>query len=193
MAETVKKVTEKATIDCSMIVIKTKESVPKTYGFTCATRIGVEANIETRNAITLTIKDVMKATKPERRTLTGHTITLTDGLLVLEMLPLCNGGELTYAEDSKTVTGYNPPISGEEYERIKFDMTCYSAVMEGSEVVGYEAITYPSCEGQPIAPGSSEDDVFTVHEWTVISSPGSGERPYQIAFVDELPTIEAGD
>ena len=190
MAEnTVKKTTEKATIDCAMVVIKTREAVPVTYGFKSGTKVGVEANIETQEAVKLIVKGVLIAQKPEKKTLTGHTLTITDSLLIMELLPLCNGGELT-KDEQQNITGYNAPKVGEEVKKTKFDVTTYSAIMEGSDVVGYEACTYPNCEGQPLGLGG-EDDVFRTQELSIVSAPGSGESAMTMKIVTELPGFEA--
>ena len=148
MSDTVKKTTGKATIDAAMIVIKTKESTPKIYGFTSGQKVGVSANIETSDAIKLMIKGTLKAQKPEKKTMTGNTITITDLVTVYEMLPLLNGGELVKTENE--ITGYKPPIVGEEVTLTKFDTSIYTAIMDGSTITGYECVTYPSCTGSPI-------------------------------------------
>lgn len=186
MADTVKKTTGKATIDAAMIVIKTKEITPKIYGFTSGQKVGVSANIETSDAIKLMIKGTLKAQKPEKKTMTGNTITITDLVTVYEMLPLLNGGELVKTEDE--ITGYKPPIVGEEVTLTKFDTSIYTAIMDGSTITGYECVTYPSCTGSPIGLGS-EDDVFRTNEYEIISAPGQGERAYTMDIVDALPVI----
>lgn len=181
-------VTEKATIDCAMIVLTTEETTPKVYGFTSGTKIGVEANIETSEAIKLMIKGVLKAQKPEKRTLTGHTITLTDPMTIMEMLPLLDGGELVRDQTTDEITGYRPPNTGATITKTKFTMDCYSAIMDGSSVTGYEKVTYTGCEGQPFSP-QSEDDVFRVNEYTIISAPTAGTPPFTLDIVDALPVI----
>ena len=189
MADTIKKVTEKATIDVSMITIETIETTPKFYGWRTATKVGIEADIDEQEAIKLIVKGILKAQKPGKKTLTGHTITLTDALLVMEMLPLLNGGELVYDEqDTTKIIGYRPPVVGEEIVKTKFKLTTYSAIMEGSSIVGYEKVEYPSCEGQPVGL-NGEDDVFRVSEMEIVSAPGSGEAAYTYDIVNALPTL----
>ena len=155
---TVTKTTGKATIDAAMIVIKTKDT-GKTYGITSGSKVAIEPAIDTQEAITLTIKGVLKAKKPEKKTLTGNTITITDALTIYELLPLLNGGELVLDTDGKTIKGFTPPKVGEEFVMEKFDMDIYTAIMEGSTITGYEKTTYPSCVGQPLGL-NTEDDVF---------------------------------
>ncbi|MCR2023644.1 hypothetical protein NSB04_28670, partial [Blautia pseudococcoides] len=80
---TPKRGTEKATIDCCMIVVTTKETTPKCIAITSGTKLGVEPQLETTDAVKCMIKGVLKAQKPEKKTLTGHTLTLTDNLTIL--------------------------------------------------------------------------------------------------------------
>ena len=186
---TVTKTTGKATIDAAMIVIKTKDT-GKTYGITSGSKVAIEPAIDTQEAITLTIKGVLKAKKPEKKTLTGNTITITDALTIYELLPLLNGGELVLDTDGKTIKGFTPPKVGEEFKMEKFDMDIYTAIMEGSTIVGYEKTTYPSCVGQPLGL-NTEDDVFRTNEYNITSTPGAGERAYNMEIVDALPTFAA--
>lgn len=197
MSDTIVKTTEKATIDCSMVVIKTREGTPKVYGFTYGTKASIEANVEMQEAIKLIVKGVLKAQRPEKRILTGHTITLTNSLLAMELLPLFNGGELVKGGSGGTeIVGYNGPATGEEVVKTKFDLTLYSEILEGSSVVGYEEVIYPNCEGQPFGL-NSEDDVFRISDITIVSAPGKDaegqpERAMKMSIVEELPTITGG-
>lgn len=72
---TPKRGTEKATIDCCMIVVTTEEETPRCIGITSGTKLSVEPQMETTEAVKLLIKGTLKAQKPEKQTLTGHTIT----------------------------------------------------------------------------------------------------------------------
>ncbi|MCD2492732.1 hypothetical protein LQE92_08835 [Lacrimispora sp. NSJ-141] len=189
MAEaTPKRGTEKATIDCCMIVVTTEEESPRCIGITSGTKLSVEPQMETTDAVKLMIKGTLKAQKPEKQTLTGHTITLTDNLTILELIEILQGGFLTKDAETQKITGYTPPASGEEYTPVKFKLDAYSAQMAGSDITGYEKVSYPGCTGQP-AGLNSEDDVFRATEYTINSAPGNGEAPYTIAYVDVLPTI----
>ena len=55
-------------------------------------------------------------------------------------------------------------------------------------IVNYEKISYPNCQGQPVAFGS-EDGAFRAPEYIIDSAPDIGEAPYEISYVDELPTL----
>lgn len=180
---------EMAFIDCSMIVVTTEGDSPKSVGITSGTQLGVEPQLETTDAVRLIIKGVLKAQKPEKQTITGHTLTLTDNLTILELIEILQGGTVTRDEQGK-ITGYTPPVVGEEYKPQKFTLDAYSAQLdEGGNVLAYEKISYPGCSGQPVGLGS-EDNVFRVNEYTINSAPGKGQAPYTITLVDELPTLD---
>lgn len=170
-----------------MIVVTTKETTPKCIAITSGTKLGVEPQLETTDAVKCMIKGVLKAQKPEKKTLTGHTLTLTDNLTILELIEILQGGEIT-KDDQQNITGYTPPVSGEEYTPIEFTLDAYSAQMSGSSITGYEKTSYPGCSGQPTGL-NSEDDVFRATEYTINSSPANGEPPYTIEYVKTLPTI----
>ena len=55
-------------------------------------------------------------------------------------------------------------------------------------IVQYEKGTYPNCQGVPVA-FSSEDGTFRAPEYTINSAPKSTEAPYDISYVDKLPTV----
>ena len=188
MATTPKNGTEMAMIDCAMIVVTTEEETPRSVAITSATKLGVEPQIETTEAVKLMIKGVLKAQKPERKTITGHTLTLTDNMTILELIEILQGGTLTKDEDG-TITGYTPPVTGSEYKPVKFTLDAYcSQLDEGGNVLQHEKTTYPGCSGQPVAL-SSEDNVFRVHEYTINSAPSKGEAPYTLSYVEALPTV----
>ena len=189
MAANPKKGTEAAMIDCCMIVVTTEEDNPRSIAVTSDTAIAVEAQYDTREAVRLVIKDILKAQKPERRIPVGHTITLTDNLTILEMIEILQGGTITRGEGGK-ITGYTPPPIGEKYMPVKFKLDVYtSQIDEGGNTVQYEKISYPGCQGSPVALGA-EDNVFRVNTYTINSAPKNGEAPYTLEYVDELPTVD---
>lgn len=187
-----KKGTEMAMIDCCMIVATTLEDTPRSIASTISTKIGVEPQIETTEAVKLIIKGALKAQKGEKKTITGHTITLTDGMTILELIEILQGGTIERNETGEIVK-YTPPVVGTEYKPVKFMLDCYSAQMdEGGNVVRYEKVSYPSCTGQPIGL-NSEDDVFRASEYTINSTPGKGEAPYTLEYVDALPEVDESE
>ena len=179
---------EIATIDCCLVTIETSDGE---FGFDTANKIEVEPQIEEQDAVKLVIKGVLRSQKPKQTTITGHEITLTDNVFNPELVLVLQGGEILYdVETTSKIIGYNPPIAGSSDNGEVFKLNAYSAQYDASgQIVQYEKITYPNCQGQPVA-FSSEDGAFRAPEYTITSAPKTGERPYEIRYVDALPTLD---
>lgn len=184
------------TIDCEMITIETvvtpaqgsTPAVTREFGFTTANKLGVEPQIETTDAARLMIKGKLKAQKKEKSTITGHQLTLTDNVFNPELVKTLQGGTITY-DQSGNVTGYTPPVIGSSDNGEVFKVNAYSAQYNAAgQIVNYEKVSYPNCTGVPIAFGA-EDGVFRAPEYTINSAPNTGEAPYEITYVDALPTL----
>lgn len=184
------------TIDCEMITIETivtpaqgsTPAVTREFGFTTASQLGVEPQIETTDAVRLMIKGKLKAQKKEESTITGHQLTLTDNVFNPELVKILQGGTITY-DQSGNVTGYTPPVVGSNDHGEVFKVNAYSAQYNAAgQIVNYEKVSYPNCTGVPVAFGA-EDGVFRAPEYTINSAPNTGEAPYDITYVDALPTL----
>ena len=167
------------TIDCELITIETvvtpaqgsTPAVTREFGFTTANKLGVEPQIETTDAVKLMIKGKLKAQKKESSTITGHQLTLTDNVFNPELVKILQGGTIT--DDKGEV----------------FTLNAYSAQYNAAgQIVNYEKIAYPNCTGVPIAFGA-EDGVFRAPEYTINSAPDNGQAPYDITYVNSLPTL----
>lgn len=178
-----------AVIDCAMIVFTPNDTTIAPIAITSGVKLEVEQQTKSNDAVELVIKGEAIAKKPEETTTTGHKLTLTDNLVTMDLIQLLQGGTLAKDETSKKITGYTPPVFGKS-EGKPCTVEAYSAIMEGSTVTGYVCIAYPNCIGVPISFGA-EDNVFRVTEYTINSTPGSGQAPYQQTFVDTLPTVTA--
>lgn len=196
------------TIDCELITIETvvtpasgnDPAVTREFGFTTANKLGVEPQIETTDAVKLMIKGKLKAQKKEESTITGHQLTLTDNVFNPELVKILQGGTVKYwTSDAHTtssetpsaygVSQYTPPIVGSNDNGEVFKLNAYSAQYNAAgQIVNYEKIAYPNCTGVPIAFGA-EDGVFRAPEYTINSAPDNGEAPYDITYVDALPTL----
>lgn len=188
MAEVIKKSkAEIATIDCSLVTIETTDGE---FGFDTANKIAVEPQLEEEEAVRLVIKGILRAQKPKTTTVTGNQITLTDNVFNPELVLILQGGTIKYdlTETSKIV-GYTPPVAGSSDKGKVFKLNAYSAQYDASgQIVQYEKITYPNCQGVPVAFGS-EDGAFRVPEYVINSAPNTGEAPYEISYVSALPTL----
>lgn len=170
------------TIDVSLVVVRTS-SVE--IAVDTANKIAVEPQIEESDAIKLIKLGKVLAQKPASSVITGHQITLTDNVFIPEVVKILQGGTLENTEGG--YPHYKPPVSGSNDKGEIFALDCYSAVYDSSgQIVKYELITYPNCQGTPVAL-NTEDDVFRLPEYTINSAPKKGEAPYDISYVDSLP------
>lgn len=188
MAKQVKKSkAEVATIDCSLITIETAHGE---FGFDTANQIEVEPQIEEQDAVKLVVKGILRAQKPKESTITGHELTLTDNVFNPELVLVIQGGTIIYdPENPDEIVGYDPPIAGTADKGEVFKLNAYTAQYDASgQIVKYERISYPNCQGVPVAFGS-EDGAFRAPEYTINSAPKTGEPPYRLTYVKALPTL----
>lgn len=189
MAKTQKKAVGIPTIDVSLVVVRTgvvdgDDTNATEIAVDTANKVGVEPQTETTDAIKLVKLGRLIAQKPATTTITGHQITLTDNVFIPELVKILQGGTVNGTGDTLT---YTPPVAGSTDKGQVFELDCYSAQYDASgQIVRYEKITYPNCQGTPVAM-SSEDDVFRVPEYTINSAPKEGEAPYKISYVKTLP------
>lgn len=178
---------EIATIDCSLITIETAAGE---FGFDTSNKLGVEPQIEEEEAVKLVLKGILRAQKPGVSTITGHELKLTDNVFNPELALAVQGGRIIYDTENPTeIVGYEPPVAGSGEKGEVFKLNAYTAQYDASgRIVKYEKITYPNCQGVPIAFGS-EDGAFRAPEYTIRSAPSKGEAPYRITYVNALPVM----
>lgn len=188
MRQAKKSKAEIATIDCSLITIETQDG--SEFGFDTANKLEVEPQIEEEDAVKLVVKGILRAQKPKVSTITGHELTLTDNVFNPELVLVLQGGEIVYdPENPDEIVGYNPPVAGSGDKGEVFKTNAYTAQYDASgQIVKYEKISYPNCQGVPVAFGS-EDGAFRAPEYTINSAPKSGEPPYSITYVKSLPIL----
>lgn len=177
------------TIDVSLVTVSTAENAVE-IGLNTSSKIAVNIQSETVDAVKLVIKGVLIAQKPPVTTITGNIIVLTDNVFNPELVKILQGGTITYKEGSSgPISKYEPPVAGSADKGEPFTLCAYSAIYDAAGLItGYEKITYPNCQGSPIQL-QSEDGVFRVAEYTIISAPKTGQAPYTIEYVDELPVV----
>ena len=182
--------TEIATIDCNLITIEYNGTE---FGFDTANQIEVEPQTEDEDAVKLVVKGRLIAQKPKQSTLTGNKITLHDNVFNVELVLLIQGGTAVYDETTKALTSYTPPLAGDDASKRGkvFTLNAYTAQYDASgQIVQYEKIAYPNCQGLPVAFGS-EDGAFRAPEYEIDSAPKATEAPYVITYIKELPTLTA--
>lgn len=180
------------TIDVSLVTIEIGEGEEKReFGFDTANQIAVEPQVEEEDAVKLVVKGILRAQKPSTSTITGNQITLTDNVFNPELVLVLQGGTIKYdLQDQNKITGYAPPAAGSADKGSVFKLNAYSAQYDASgQIVQYEKITYPNCQGTPVA-FSAEDGAFRAPEYVINSAPRTGEAPYDINYVASLPVLE---
>jgi hypothetical protein len=190
MAETkIKRGTEVATIDVVLVTVQTNDADTE-IALDTANSIQVTVNSNTEDAVTLIIKGKLKAQKPSTTTVTGNNIVLTDNVFNPELVQILQGGVIEYDDDG-AFKKYTPPVAGEDVDVTPFTLNAYSAIYGADALIkGYEKITYPNCQGEPVSL-SSDDGSFRAPEYTINSAPDVGQPPYVLEIVSELPNVEA--
>lgn len=188
----VTKGTEIPTIDVVLVSIQTYGVGDNELILDTSNKIGVTVATETTDKVPLIVKGRLIAQKPATTTVTGNTIVLTDNVFNPELVKILQGGTIKYdSVNTEKVIGYTPPVVGADDEGQLFKLKAYSAIYNAAGVItGYECITYPNCQGVPIAL-NSEDGVFRASEYTINSAPANGEAPYDIDIIAaaELPKV----
>ena len=186
------------TIDVSMVTIAVTEGAE--IALQTASKIAVSVQTETEDSVKLVVKGKLIAQKPETTTITGNTVVLTDNVFNPEMVKILQGGTVKYWTSAEQTTegdtdagfgvsSYTPPVAGSDDKGTPFTLNAYSAIYDAAGLVtGYEKISYPNCQGTPVAL-NSEDNVFRAPEYTINSAPKTGEAPYKITYVKTLPTV----
>lgn len=187
MPRTKKKAVGIPTIDVALVVVRTgTEDSGMEIAVDTANKIAVEPQTDTVDAIKLVKLGKLLSQKPSTTTITGHQITLTDNVFIPELVKIFQGGTI---EGSGTTLKYTPPVAGSADKGEVFELDCYSAVYDASgQITMYEKITYPNCQGTPVTI-NTEDDVFRVPEYTINSAPKTGQAPYMIQYVEQLPNL----
>lgn len=187
MATPTKSKSEIATIDVSLVTIAYDD---KEFGFDTSNKIEVEPQVEETEGVKLVVKGKLRAQKLGQTTLTGNQITLTDNVFNPELVMALQGGAVEWdTEDSNLVTKYTPPVAGSDDKGKVFTLNAYSAQYDASgQIVRYEKISYPNCQGQPVA-FNTEDGVFRAPEYVIMSAPNTGQAPYELSYVDALPVL----
>lgn len=173
------------TIDVELVVIRTgTDTDGMEIAVDTANKIAVEPQVEETEGIKLIKLGRLLSQKPGTTTITGHQITLTDNVFTPEVVKILQGGTVT---GEGAALKYVPPVSGSNEKGEPFTLDAYSAEYDSSgQIVKYEKISYPNCQGTPIAI-TTEDDVFRLPEYVINSAPRKGQAPYEISYVESLP------
>lgn len=184
----INKPTETATIDACLVVLTKEDESKSAIGITSNTEVATEIQTEETDDNKLIIKNKLKAQKIGKKTVTGVKVTLTDNLTILELAQAVQGGTITRDESGK-ITKYTPPLIDSDVKQEKYTLDIYSACMDTSgDVLQYEKVTYKHCTGDPVG-YNAKDDEWRTTEYVLKSLPKGDEAPYEVTYVDELPTV----
>lgn len=202
MVTTYKRGNEIPTIDVALVTMEVSGQENE-IALDTASTIEVNPTSETEDAVQLIVKGRLIAQKPSNTTVTGNTITLTDNVFNPEMVKILQGGTIKYWSDAEHsseaaedagfgVASYKPPVAGSAEKGTVFKLHAYSSIYNAAGIItGYEKISYPNCQGTPVFL-NTEDGAFRAPEYTINSAPTEDEAPYEITYVDELPTVTKG-
>lgn len=108
---------EVATIDVALVTVEDKDG--NIYGLQTSNKVDVNPVTETNDAIKLIVKGVLIAQKPQKVTVTGNTIVLTDNVFNAQLVQILQGGTIKY---SKKYTSASASIaSGAHYIEVGED------------------------------------------------------------------------
>lgn len=183
-----KKVTKMALIDVEMVEIVAHNVEQDTYRWKTASNLDAELNITEGEATELIVNGQLIAQKRAKDVVTGSTLTVTDNVFAPEIVKFIQSGEFEVDEHGN-FESYTAPVAGEEVKLDKFDFNIYTAQRDvAGDIVSYIKVGFPNCSGKPVNI-KLENGAFFAPEYTIISAPSTGDAPYTITAVEELPTL----
>ena len=183
---TTETLTEKPIVNIVKVEIVTEEQTPKTYVFNTASEATYSAVVSEGTENILRIKNEIKAIDRTEDIQYGSDLTLKQPIFVPEVLCIVDGGTLTKTED--VVTGYKPPVQGSVVNRTLFTLNIYTEEKDAdTTTVGYQKFSFKGCKGKP-ASFNFKDGEFMAPEYTIMSRVKKGTAPYELTFLDALPT-----
>lgn len=183
-----KKVTKMALIDVELVEIVAHNLAQDTYRWKTASNLDAELNITEGEATELIVNGTLIAQKRAKDVVTGSTLTVTDNVFSPEVVEFIQGGTANYDNTGKFVS-YQAPVAGEEVKLDKFDFNIYTAQRDvAGDIVSYIKVGFPNCSGKPVNI-KLENGTFFSPSYTITSSPSTGEAPYEITAVEELPDL----
>lgn len=180
---------EKPLVNITRVEIITNEVVPRTMYFDTADEGTYAATTSEGKETILRSKNRIVATNRTEDIQYGSELTLKDLVMLPEVLCVVDGGKLTYDLVDKTkIVGYNPPVLGEVVKRTTFTTNIYCEEKDtDGEILGYSKFSFPVCKGKPVS-FNFKDGEFMAPQYTIASRPKKGAAPYNLDFIEQLPT-----
>lgn len=183
-----KKVTKMALIDVEMVEIVAHNMEQDTFRWQTASNLDAELQITEGEPVELICNGRLIAQKRAKDVVTGTQLTVSDNVFAPEIVKFIQGGEFE-VDELGNFTSYSAPVAGDEIKTDKFDFNVYTAQRDvAGDIVSYVKVAFPNCTGKPVNV-KLENGAFFAPEYTIISAPSTGEAPYIIAAVEELPTL----
>ncbi|MEG1004629.1 MAG: hypothetical protein RSF37_14635 [Clostridium sp.] len=178
---------DKVICNIELVEIVTEETSPKTFMFDTADEATYSPDISEGKENILRVKNRIVSTNKTEDIQYGSSLTFKDTAFQPEVLAIVDGGTVTKTENK--VTGYSAPAVGGVVNRIPCTINIYTSEKDTSgEVLQYAKFSYPSCKGKP-AKFSFKDGEYMTPEYTMVSRPAKGAKPFDLTFVKALPTI----
>ena len=183
-----KKVTKMALIDVEMVEIVAHNVGQDTFRWKTASNLDAELQISEGEAVELIVNGQLIAQKRAKDVVTGTQLTVSDNVFAPEIVKFIQGGEFEVDEHGN-FESYSAPLSGDEIKNDKFDFNIYTAQRDvAGDIVSYVKVEFPNCTGKPVNI-KLENGAFFAPEYTIISAPSTGDAPYTITAVEELPAL----
>lgn len=96
MSNTYTKGNEVATIDVALVTVT--DGNGNVYGLKTSNKVELTPVTETRDAVKLIVKGDLIAQKPQKVTVTGNTIVLTDNVFNAQLVQILQGGTITFSK-----------------------------------------------------------------------------------------------
>jgi hypothetical protein len=175
----------KPIVNIKKVEIITEETTPQTFTWDTASECEQSPDISEGEETILRVKDTIYASDRTEDIVYGTTLTFSDNLFHPEVIEVIDGGTLV-KDVGDIITGYDAPVIGTPVNRKKFTLNIYTEEKDADgEVVGYVKFSYPHCKGKPFK-ASVKDGEFFAPEYSCVSRPKKGEKPYGISFLTEL-------
>ena len=170
---------------CDVVLTEIKVSGGSTHSFSTADEISCEPVIEEGEAVNLTIKNKLIASKQTPDMVLGHDITCKDNVFTPELLADIQGGAV--AKNLEKFSKYTAPNVGAMPSTKAFDFIAYVEIVGDDGPTGdYLKYTVPNCKGSFISP-NFKDGEYYANEYTIKSRPALNTSLYTVDLVSELP------
>ncbi|CZR97657.1 hypothetical protein CDFC105_73465 [Clostridioides difficile] len=173
--------------DVVLVQIETVEQNPVTYTFDTSDEIGTEEILSEGEELTLKIKKKIIANRAAEDTSLGYDLTLKDNVFCPEILQIMQGGTIEN-EDDGSFKRYLAPEVGKTFSKKSFRTIIYSAVVgPGGDTGQFAKTIFPNCKGKSV-PLNFKDGEYYSNEYVINSRPNTGQSPYEVEIVNELPS-----